>query len=255
MKPTIPPLLLAATLCASALVIRPAQAQDYMGYGQVYITAGMDMAAQQPMLDQIRRDSQRRIDENRQGTSSRPIRRTPKVRAVTTYRASRAVGQRVQTRLIAFVAKSNSPATVAQVKRDLEGDVVGKWAKVAASDGLGRGDVADAMAENWGQNWQIANGVMSVTPAQMRGLRRQLAGILTSNAAFARLSNAGRQEMAEGFIYSQALQGAAYLDAVKRGDQARQKQISDGTRAGFQKATGLDLRRLELTDTGFAARS
>jgi len=251
MKPTIPTLFLAATLCASALVMPVARAQisNYYTYKVPIDFAGMNER-------RMALDASSEIIENTGRKSVRSVRRTPKVRAVTTYRASRAVSQRVQTRLIAFVVKAgNSPATVAQLKRDLQGNVIGKWARQVASDGLRSGDVADAMAANWVQNWQVANGVMETQPAQVRGVRRQLAAILADNAAFAKVSNAGRQEMAEGFIYSQVLQGAAYLDAIKRGDKTLQKQISDATSAGFKKGMGLDLRGVQLTDTGFKSKA
>lgn len=204
------------------------------------------------IAQEIKRESQ---DTKRK--SPRVVRRkTPKkALATTTYRASPAVSKQVQTRLIAFVAKSNSPETVAQLKRDLQTDLIGAWAKQMAADGLKRGDVADAMTANWVQSWQVANNVMETKRAQVQGARRQLASILTSNAGFAKLSNAQRQEMAEGFIYSQALQSAAYLDAVRRGDKTLQKQISDGTHVGFKKSMGLDLRTVKLSNTGFAIKS
>lgn len=115
MKPTIPTLFLAATLAISGLVTPQARA-DYFDMGTDYINAGMSMAAQEPMMRQIARDSERQIDEDRRKTSSpRGVRhKSPTVtRAITTYRASRAVSQRVQTRLIALVAKTSSPQTVA----------------------------------------------------------------------------------------------------------------------------------------------
>ncbi len=92
---------------------------------------------------------------------------------------------------------------------------------------------------------------MTVTPTQMRAVRHQLAGVLASNAAFAKLPNSQRQEMAEGLIYSQVLQSAVYLDAIKRGNKTLQKQISDATHAGFKKRMGLDLRGVKLTNAGF----
>lgn len=256
-------LLLAATLTASSLVTPQARA-DYQdmsnSYGMMatFHFNNAQLIAQQT-TSQIMLSNNAAAQERLSTRRKSPrgvVRKTPqKARVTTTYRASPAVSKRVQTRLLALVAKTgNSPETVAQLKRDFQSDVIGAWAKSVAADGLRGGDVVDAMTANWVQNWQVANSVMTTKPTQVRAVRRQLTGILASNAAFAKLSNAQRQEMAEGFIYGQVLQSNVYLDAIKRGDKTLQKQISDGTATGFKKGMGLDLRRVRLSDAGFAAR-
>lgn len=252
MKPTSR-LFLAATLCASALLMPQARAQ-MTGDVEHYFTHPSTPTP--TFVPPIARAVGREIENNGSKTPSpHGAGRSPKARATTTYRPSRAVSRKVQARLLAFVAKSNSPEVVAQLKSELQGDLIGQWVKGMSLYGLRSGDVADAMAANWVQSWKFADHEARTQLPPMRAVRRQLAGLLLSNAAFAKLSDAGRQEMAEGFIYSQSLQRIANYIAAMRDDKTLQKQIRDATVADFKKSTGLDLRTMQLTGAGFTAKS
>ncbi len=145
MKPTIPILFLAATLCASTLVMPQARA-DYFDMGQDYINTGMSMAALEPTMRQLARDAEHQMDENTGRKSSHSVRRTPKkALTTTTYRESSAVHNRVLTRFTDWVATHTNATDAAAIRRDFENDMLGRWAKESSENGLHRGDVADAL--------------------------------------------------------------------------------------------------------------
>ncbi len=256
MKPTIPTLFLTATLCASALVTRPARA-DYMDFGQVYINAGMNMAIHDSIVLDIRRQSESQNTERKASASRGSKAKTPKkALTTTTYRESSAVHNRVLTRFTDWVATHTNATDAAAIRRDFENDMLGRWAKESSKNGLKRGDVADALTAYWVTNWMIANRVTSdPKPAQVRAVRRFFVSALSSTPAFARATNAQRQEMAEGYIYSAVLQDGAFGQVFHTGDKALIQRYSDGRAASFKKEMGLDLRTVQLTDAGFAAKA
>jgi len=105
-------------------------------------------------------------------------------------------------------------------------------------------------------NWQIANRVTTdPTSAQVRAVRHLFVSVLSSTLAFAKATNVQRQEMAEAYIYNAVLQGGAFAQIFHAGDQALLKRYSDGRAASFKKEMGFDLRTVQLTDAGFAAKA
>ncbi len=256
MKPTLPTFLLAATLCASALVTPTARA-DYMDFGQVYITAGMNMAAMQPTMDMVRRqaDENRSASQNTGSKSSPGVRKTPQKKALTTtYRESSAVHKRVLTRFTDWLDTKLNATDAASLRRAFEQDALSEWAKGNASDGLKRGDVADAMTDYWVKNWMIANRVTFTSRAQVQAVRRFFASVLSSNPTFAKTTDAQRQEMAEGYIYNSQFQSIAFVSVFHTGDKALIQKLSDGRAASFKTETGFDLRTVKLTNAGFAPK-
>lgn len=257
MKPTLPTLLLAATLATSGLVAR---AQGYGGgmAGNIY-TYQVPIRFPIPLpipLDVP--DSQPQTSKNiKRKASTRPIRRTPKeVLTTTTYRESPAVSKRVLKGFTDWIATKANATDAEAIRRDFENDIVGRWAKEVRENGLKRGDVADALTAYWVTNWMIANRVTSdPKPVQVRAVRRLFASVLSSTPAFAKATNAQRQEMAEAYIYNTVLQGGAFGQVFHTGDKALIKRFSDGRAASFKTEMGFDLRTVKLTNAGFAAKS
>jgi hypothetical protein len=165
MKPTTTTFLLAATLCASALVM-PAARADYMDMSN---SAGMmaqmwadrsQFISTQSLNNSIA--SQYGTNESTGGKTGHKVRKTkPKPRVMTTYRESPAVTKRTVTRFTNWVATKTNATAAESIRRDFENDALGYWAKEVAKDGLKRGDVADAMTQYWLMSWQIANRSMS----------------------------------------------------------------------------------------------
>jgi hypothetical protein len=133
-------------------------------------------------------------------------------------------------------------------------DYLALWAVHVAQDGLRPDDVADAGAAYWVENWEIANGIDTATPAQVRAVREQVHATMLAKPSFARLSDAQKQEMAEIFIYNQIVQDANYVAAMKAGNRAITGRLADAAVARFRNEMHLDLRRLALTDRGFAPK-
>ncbi len=175
-------------------------------------------------------------------------------RVPTNYRPSPAVSERVRRQFLDFVASKSGPQGAKAVDRAFGDRAVEVWARQAAADGLRPGDVADALAEYWVQNWMMANRIDNTDGAQVRAVRDQVRGTLSSNPALARLTEAQRQEMAEVFMYNQLLQGEVYTEARRNGHADNVQKLSDAAVARFQHEMGVDLRQLALTGHGFVRR-
>ena len=169
----------------------------------------------------------------------------------TRYRASPAVTSRVKGQFADFVVKldpANGPRLRQVVQQQ---DLLGVWERHVSADGLRRGDVADAMAAYWVQNWQIANNVPFTDRTQVQAVRGQVYRALGSNPQFPRLDDAAKQEMAEVFMYNFVAQGSAFSDAAAKGDKTLSNRLGDAAVARFRTEMGVDLRGLRLTAQGF----
>ena len=239
--------LVTATLAALVLVNGPpAAAQDFSSIGGQYVDFGASMMAVGQMNNLL--------GSTVQGggrPASQPAARHP-VSADTRYRASPAVSARVRGQFADFVARTD-PANGERLRQVVQKqDLLGAWEKHVSVDGLRRGDVADAMTAYWVQNWQIANAIPVAGKTQVQAVRGQAARALAANPAFARLDDAGRQELAEVFMLNFVAQGSAFSDAAAKGDKALSKRLSDAAVARFRQATNVDPRQLKLTPAGFA---
>ncbi len=100
----------------------------------------------------------------------------------------------------------------------------------------------------------MANAVDYAPPARVRAVREQVRRTMLAKPDFARLDDARKQEMAEIFIYNELIQTSNYLNAAKRGDHATMQRIADASVARFRNEMHVDLRRLTLTNRGFAMK-
>jgi hypothetical protein len=169
---------------------------------------------------------------------------------VTTYRANPQVAARVQKQFSDWMAKQAGPDAGRQVAAVMQRtDPVRNWSQLVASDGLRAGDTADALAGYWVLNWMIANRGDN-TRAQTLAVRDQVMPIIANNPAYSRLDEPHRQEFAEILMLNFLIQHAAYVDAMKRGDQSTLRKLADAAVARFRNEMGVDLRQLRLTDQG-----
>ncbi|WHU01016.1 DUF6683 family protein [Sphingomonas sp. NIBR02145] len=236
--------ILAALLLAAA----PAAAQDFPAIGGQYIDFGASMASVGQMNNVLGATVRSRGGERR--ATVRPP--APKAASGTRYQPSPAISVRVRARFADFVARAD-PANAARLRQVIQqNDLLGLWERHVATDGLRRGDVADAMTAYWVQNWQIANKVPFTSRAQVQAVRSQIAGALGTSPGFVRMDDAARQELAETYMLNFIAQGSAFSDAMGRKDAAHAARLSDAAAARFQTDVKLDLRRLRLTPTGFA---
>ena len=230
----------------------PAAAQDAM-----FSTFAGDTATN--LRNTSIRDSMLGVDTLRRGAPRSSV--TPRFRArppavssvPTTYRRAPAVTQRVGRQYVDWLAKS-SPQDAERVRRALAAaDPVQTWSRYVAEDGVHVGDVADAVASYWVLNWLIVNGG-DTRPGQMQAVRRRIQPTIASDPAFARLSEAQRQEMAEVLMINFIFQRDTYLHAVQTHDEPLLAKARAAAVTRFQREAGLDLRRIALTDQGFRPR-
>lgn len=237
-----------AILAALLLAAAPAAAQDFPAIGSQYIDFGASMASVGQM-NNVLGATVRGRDGERRATVRPPA---PTAATATRYKPSSAISVRVRGRFADFVAKAD-PANAARLRQVIQQrDLLGLWERHVATDGLRRGDVADAMTAYWIQNWQIANKVPFTSRAQVQAVRGQIAGALGTSPGFARMDDAARQELAETYMLNFVAQGSAFSDATARGDTALVTRLSDAAATRFQTDVKLDLRRLRLTPAGFA---
>jgi hypothetical protein len=178
----------------------------------------------------------------------------PAGKVTTAYRASPQVSARVVEQysktLATRLGPVQGPKAADALKRT---DPLRCWSRLVEGDGLRSGDVADAVAGWWVLSWVIANGGDS-NRAQVLGVREQARAMLAASPGLARLDDTRRQEMAEVMMLDFVVQQAAYVGALQRGDQAEARRQGDEAAARFQRQMGVDLRRVRLTDRGFAKR-
>ena len=187
--------------------------------------------------------------------SAGPVRDTPSAPvSLTAYRADPEVAQRVRRQFIDWMNKQAGPEGGRQVEIAMAGtDPVQNWARLVASDGLRPGDTADALSAYWLMNWMIANGGDN-NRTQTQAVRNQVRSTMAANPTYARLDEAQRQEFAEILMLNFLIQHAAYVDAMKRGDQPALRELADAAVARFRNEMGVDLRQLQLTDQGMVRR-
>ena len=217
---------------------------------------------QTPMMRGIVREAVRRMSGTAKAQNDG---KTPKkAPATTTYRESPAVSQRVAKGFTDWIVSQAAPGEATFLRRSFDRDGLEQWARGSREQwtravkrmGLKRGDVADALAGYWVINWQIANrSAGDRKPAQVRAVRAVFASVLASNPAFAKTSDAGRQEIAETYIHNAIFQASAFLEIVYSENNALLQRASNARDISFKRETGLDLRTVKLTDAGFAAKS
>ena len=250
MKRCLVPVLSAAVLAVGL----PAAAQDFPSIGSQYIDYGASMMSVGQMNNVLGNTARGGSSSARRGATSANAGLSASRQVVsvnTRYRASPAVTTRVKGQFADFVAKTD-PANGDRLRQTIQQkDLLGAWEKHVSVDGLRRGDVADAMTAYWVQNWQIANKVPFANRAQVQAVRGQVYRSLGSNPQFARLDDAGKQEMAEVFMLNFVAQGSAFSDATAKGDKGLTNRLSDAAVSRFRNEMNVDLRQLKLTQAGF----
>ena len=232
----------AALAVGVGMIAAPAAAQDFSSIGSQYVDYGASMMAVGQMNNVLGG-----TDRSRKAAPA-PRQSAP---ADTRYRASPAVSARVRGQFADFAAKAD-PARADQLRATIQRqDLLAMWEKHVAVDGLRRGDVTDAMTAYWVQNWQIATRTPFVDKTRVQAVRGQVARALGGNPSFARLDDAGRQEMAETFMLNFVAQGSAYSDAGAKRDTAQVSRLSDAAAERFRREVKLEARQLKLTGAGF----
>lgn len=241
----------AAALIALFIGSPQARADDtFTGFGSSdFMSAMMDNVRMDSLHRHMNAGSEEPDAPKRKSSAETPGTPAPPVRAAqpTSYRASPAVTKRVQEQFLGWIRQtSGAPGESAMRQVMQQQDILALWAKQAGGDGLKPGDLADAFAAYWVQNWQMANNVEMVSPAKVMAVRRQVAATMGG-----RFTEAQRQELAEVFIYNQFIQGSVWIDAAQKGDTAMKRKLGDAAVTRFRNEMKLDLRALKITEDGF----
>lgn len=169
--------------------------------------------------------------------------------ARTSYRPDPSVRQQVYARAIAQVEKT-SPADAAKMKQILmSGQMRNEVAGYLAKNGMSPNSLVDTTALYLAYAWIAAQGRNDdPTPAQLKGLRSQVARTFATMPALLGADNALKQELGEANILQASLSSAL-------GNQIAQNPgIAGKARAavvqGVKSTYQIDLSRMQLTANG-----
>lgn len=169
--------------------------------------------------------------------------------ARTSFRPNAAVRNQVYARTVAK-AQQVSPADAAKLRQLLaSGKFHAEAASYLARYGMSANNVADATAMYLASAWFASRGNNGdPTPAQMAGLRRQIALAMATTAEMVRASDATKQEIAEASLL-QAMFSGSLAEAAAR-DPAGSAQYRTAAIRGVKASYQIDLSRLNLTAQG-----
>lgn len=174
--------------------------------------------------------------------------------AVRTLAFSRdaAVTAREREAIIAHLGEQPGAAEMTPAIRS--GKLMQSFDRLLQRYGYSPQNLGDVLAAHLVISWEIVNGADSnEQPAGQRAVRRQLAGALASVPSIAKMSDAQKQSQAERTAYLTMIAGSAY-QALKNGSNPAQlADLQRNVRKDLLKS-GVDLKRLELTDGGLVER-
>ena len=241
-------LFVAAALCA-AVCVPTVRAQD-LGGALDPVMLGQGLVLSSTMHAHAERDAARL--KGKRGQGSRVVRGSgsrPAPRGSTRFRPSLAARRSVLARLVAKT-RAVDPQAATRLQNSLGGaDPIAPLMPTLARYGLRADDAADAMALYLTVAWYGSRGLDQDPPPHLvRAVRAQMRNALPTLPAFARASNAAKQQMADA-MWIQTLVAASSLGAAK-GQPALMAQTKSAIRQGAMKAFKLDMTRLKLTSQG-----
>lgn len=210
------------------------------------------------LIDAVRRDvvaaatSQSSLKATLQHALSRPASAAEPPEAaiqVLSFHSDPAVTAREQERIIAHLASQpDGGAGFTQAIRS--GKLLGEFNRLLRRYDHSANNLGDVLAAHLIMSWEIVNDRDSrQVPAGQRAVRRQLMAPLAALPKYARMSDADKQAQAERTAYLTMISVTAYQSLKRSGDTAQLGSLQRNLREKFL-ASGIDLRRLELTDGG-----
>jgi hypothetical protein len=146
--------------------------------------------------------------------------------------------------------RKSDPANAANMEKIFaSGDVVGSVKGAMGRLGLDGNNVADVYAVYWVLYWGLVNQNYDAPSAgSMQAVARQAANGFSSNAAFAKMDNAEKQQAAEELMVMAAIFDASH--EVAKSDPDLAEKFAKGALQGSDR-DGLDLDKMMLTNDGF----
>ncbi|MBB4858898.1 hypothetical protein HNO88_002224 [Novosphingobium chloroacetimidivorans] len=152
--------------------------------------------------------------------------------------------------------RAQNPAMADALQKAFSQDIVAQIAPQLKTVGLDPDDMADMTTIYWVNAWEAANGVIGSQPdrALVQGARRQIAGVLASDARLAQMTDAQKQDVADTMLI-QGLLVDARMQAVAKQPAGQRQQMSDTIAGEAQQLLKTDLRAVTLTPQGFKPKS
>jgi hypothetical protein len=181
-----------------------------------------------------------------------PAQAPPEAVRTLAFARDAAVTAREQEAIIAHL--SQQPGGAAMTPAIRSGKLMRSFDGLLQRYGYSSRNLGDVLAAYLVICWEIVNETDSnQQPAGQRAVRRQLAGALASVPTIARMSDAQKQSQAERTAYLTMIAGSAY-QALKHGSEpARLEDLQRNVRKDLLRS-GIDLKRLVLTDGGLVKR-
>lgn len=153
---------------------------------------------------------------------------------------------------IVAAMRQQSPQLAGAVQQLFAQDVLATISPAMRRLGLDDQNVVDMTAAYWVTAWEASHGIVGreTDPAIVRGARDQIAR--TMSGATARMSEAKRQDVADTMLL-QAVLIEARMGAAAKGGAQVQRKMSDAIHAEAAQLLKTDLRKVELTASGFGA--
>lgn len=171
------------------------------------------------------------------------------VLARTAFQPSAAVRQQAYARAVAVIGRA-SPEDGARLRTALSsGQIRTAAARYLGNYGMSPNNLVDTTALYLASAWFAAhaNGG-DPTPAQMKGLRRQVALTYSTMPRVLAASSAAKQELAEANIIQAVIAGALANQAAA--DPKIRGTVRTSVSGAVRETYGLDLTRLNLTAQG-----
>lgn len=164
-----------------------------------------------------------------------------------------AVTAREQERIIAHLA-SQPEGGAGFTEAIRSGKLLGEFDRLLRRYDHSPNNLGDVLAAHLLMSWEIVNDRDSrQVPAGQRAVRRQLMAPLAALPKYARMSDSEKQAQAERTGYLTMISVSAYQSLKRSGNTAQLESLQRNLREKFL-ASGIDLRRLELTDGGLILR-
>ncbi len=185
---------------------------------------------------------------------SRPAPAQAPAEAVRTLSFTRdnAVTAREREAIIAHLAEQPGAAEMTPAIRS--GKLMQSFDRLLQRYGYSPQNLGDVLAAYLVISWEIVNAADSNDqPAGQKAVRRQLAGALAAVPSIAKMSDAQKQSQAERTAYLTMLAGTAYQGLKGGSNPAQLANLQRSVRNDLLKS-GVDLKRLSLTDGGLVKR-
>jgi hypothetical protein len=229
-----------------ASVAAPAAAQDIAPAFDMTMMAGW--TGQGAAVEQIRRETGTRLAP-RSPAAARPQVSLAQAVAQSAFRPDPRIRAQVYARAVAMMQRSGAK-DIGQFRDVLvSGKVRATSAAALARNGMSADNVVDTTALYLAYAWLAVHGSDGdPNPAQLRGVRQQVARAFAATPALLRTSPAVKQQVSESNIVQAAL--ASWFASAAKANPKLTRTVRLGVAGWVRDSYQLDLTRMTLTANG-----